>query len=446
MPVEREQFFSIATAKQVFFHPKHGIIFAVDPLPLVEAGPYGLKPLIVYGLTVPGVPGCYLRFAPMERPLPITDVLSDIWNATPTLRGMPNKLRISRALADADDGFIQSLVSNGMAVTISGTKDKSHAGALRSCQKDAWELSFWGREEQLASIEDINRLAARLRDRRYLQRTPAQRSIAQAWEAFHFVTPPALHVDRLDWKPGPWMNSWENNAVPGLARSFSLENDRLLRSMAVSHDEDEAADELDDFALKTLTSLIHCWPGGQKAIASAVGVTSKDIQWMISGKAELSPGAMTKLLQLVGMGIDLRHGYYEAEGPCLLIAETPLHAIASYDALNHGGDLIFSIDAVPDKGMPDPSWQYLCYMSYDYGLNVLMIPRGSKLTGAMARNFLNFNGTQKIPAAVYRDVVSTCSAICRDPESNIDAMSDLSSRHVEFFESIENTFPIATRA
>ena len=443
MSVEREQYFNIATAKQVFLHAKHGIVFPVDPLPLSEAGMYGLTPLIVYGLTMPGVPGCHLRFAPLDQPQPISNVLADIWNSVPMLRGMPNKLRISRALAEADDGFVQKLLSQGMAVTLSGTKDKSHSGALRSCQKDAWELSFWGRKESLLSVDDLNRFSSRPRDREYLLRTPAQREVAKAWEAFHFATPLALHVDQLDWKPGSWLNSWESNAVRGIQRSHVVE-DHLLRSLAGAQEELEDIG-LDEFAFKTLCSLIHCWPGGQKSVAAAIGVTVKDIQWMISGKAELPDGKLSKLLALVGMGIDDRNGYMEAEGPCVLIAETPLHAIACYDSLNHGGDLIFSIDAVPDKGMPDPSWHYLCYMSYDYGLNVLMIPRGSKLTAAMARNFLNFNGTQKIPAAIYRDVVATCAAICRDPESNIDAMSDLSSRHVEFFESIENVFPIEPR-
>lgn len=444
MSVEREHFFHIATAKHVFLHAEHGIVFPVDPLPLSEAGMYELKPLIVYGLTIPGIPGCHLRFAPLHAPQPIVNVLADIWNSEPMLRGMPNTLRISRALAEADDGFVQMLLSQGMAVTLSGTKDKSHSGALRSCQKDAWELSFWGRKESLLSVEDLNRFASRPRDRRYLLRTPAQREVAQAWEAFHFEPPPTLQVDQLDWKPGAWLNSWESNAVRGIQRTHVV-NDRLLRSLA-STQEDELEDiGLDEFAFKALCSLIHCWPGGMKSIAAAIGVTVRDIQWMISGKAALPDGKLSALLALVGMGIDDRNGYMEAEGPCVLIAETPLHGIACYDSLNHGGDLIFSIDAVPDKGMPDPSWHYLCYMSYDYGLNVLMIPRGSKLTAAMARNFLNFNGTQKIPAAIYRDVVATCAAICRNPASNIEAMCDLSLRHVDFFESIENTFPIEPR-
>lgn len=443
MPVEREQFLNIATAKQVFLHPSHGIVFPEDPLPLSEAGSYGLTPLIVYGLTMPGVPGCHLRFAPLDQPQPIFSVLVDLWNRVPMLRGMPKKLRISRALAETNAGFVQQLVSHGVEVIVSATGDKSHPGALRSCQKDAWELSFWGRNEALLSVDDLNRFASRPRDWRYLLRTPAQREVAKAWEAFPFAAPPASHVDQLDWKPGSWLNSWESNAVRGIARSLVVE-ERWLRSLAGAQDKFEDRG-LDEFAFKTLCSLIHCWPGGPKSIAAAIGVTVKDIQWMISGKEYLPDGAMSRLLALVGMGVDDRNGYLEAEGPCVLIAETPLHAIACYDSLNHGGDLIFSIDAVPDKGMPDPSWHYLSYMSYDYGLNVLMIPRGSKLTAAMARHFLNFNGTQKIPAAIYRDVVATCAAICLNPESNIDAMSDLSSRHVEFFESIENAFPIEPR-
>lgn len=442
MSVEREHFFSIAVARHVFSHKKRGIVFAADPLPLKEAERYGLTPLIIYGISLPGVPGSHIRLAHQSNPLPIVDVLRDIWTSTPALRGKPNKLRVSRACAEADDGFIQTLISDGLAVTVAGSNDKSHAGALRNCQKEARELAFWGRKNLPMSLDDLNRLRVRTVDATLYLRKPEQRQVFEHWQAFHFQEASHLHAKGLDFRPGAWMSSWESSSVHGISRTFSTEPEMPNWLVSGAFSDDEMDEALDDYALRALKNVVHCWPGGVKAVASAIGATMKELQQLMAGTAPLDPEKMEQLIALIGMEVHHVSGTYEAEGPCVLIAETPLHAKEAYDELSNGGDLIFSIDAVSDKGMPDPSWHYLLYMSYDYGLNVLMIPRGSKLTAAMPRNFLNFNGTQKIPERIYRDIVATCSKVCLNPVQNIEFMVELSERHQDFFESLEDAYPI----
>jgi len=50
----REHHFYVAIAKHVFLHTEKGIVFVGDPIRLKDAEKFNLKPLLLYGLTVPG--------------------------------------------------------------------------------------------------------------------------------------------------------------------------------------------------------------------------------------------------------------------------------------------------------------------------------------------------------------------------------------------------------
>ena len=42
---------------------------------------------------------------------------------------------------------------------------------------------------------------------------------------------------------------------------------------------------------------------------------------------------------------------------------------------------------------------------------------------------MNYSGTCEVPAALYRDVVSTCARACCDPAANLREMKDFAKRH-----------------
>ena len=49
---QRVHHFYVSIAKHVFEHPEHGIVFCPDNISLSDAARFGLKPLILYGLTL----------------------------------------------------------------------------------------------------------------------------------------------------------------------------------------------------------------------------------------------------------------------------------------------------------------------------------------------------------------------------------------------------------
>jgi hypothetical protein len=102
MTIVREHNFTLATARHVFLHPSRGVIFTADALPLAEAEKVGFSPLIMYGVSLPGLPATAVRFVRLDLPRPIIDLLTEFWSCLPELRGKPDRLRISRNCAAAD--------------------------------------------------------------------------------------------------------------------------------------------------------------------------------------------------------------------------------------------------------------------------------------------------------------------------------------------------------
>lgn len=75
---------------------------------------------------------------------------------------------------------------------------------------------------------------------------------------------------------------------------------------------------------------------------------------MIAGRQALPPGKFDRLLDI--LGFQVRHEYYEPSKACILIAEMGKHAReACHPRLDARRDWALSIDAVPDRGGPDPS-------------------------------------------------------------------------------------------
>ena len=58
----REHHFYVAVSKFLFHHVGHGIVSVQDPIKIKDAEQYGLSPLILYGLTVAGLPIRWMSF------------------------------------------------------------------------------------------------------------------------------------------------------------------------------------------------------------------------------------------------------------------------------------------------------------------------------------------------------------------------------------------------
>lgn len=448
MTIVREHNFTLATARHVFLHPSRGVIFTADALPLAEAEKVGFSPLIMYGVSLPGLPATAVRFVRLDLPRSIIDVLTEFWNCLPELRGKPDRLRISRSCVAADQGFIEVLQGAGITVDVAASNDKSHAAVLRNAQKDARQLQFYLPN----SLDELHRCA----DKAFHSRCQhfsklAQRELAEQWKELPFVEPKVDVPDNIDWTTGDWLSAWQTSVPANIPRYWDASNDPKLRNWLFSGDADNAiadpcagdiptkepTEYFDSTASNEVSSMIQCWPGGKKAIADSIKVTVKEINWMIAGQQALLPEKFDRLLDI--LGFQARHEYYEPSKPCILIAEMGKHSREAYLALTHGGDLALSIEAVPDRGVPDPSWQYLTFAAHGSQPSVIMVPRGGRVSTQMPDYFMNFTGTQTIPEKVYRDIVATCAAVGRKPAQNIALTKGLYLRHSDTFDELKQS-------
>jgi hypothetical protein len=122
-PLPREHHFYVAIAKFLFHHPEHGIVSVGDPIKIKDAERYGLSPLVLYGITVAGLPIRWMTFTPVDQPSSFRDVLLEAWRNAEGLRGRPDILRINRHLATASSELVEEMAKNGVRVDVADAKE-----------------------------------------------------------------------------------------------------------------------------------------------------------------------------------------------------------------------------------------------------------------------------------------------------------------------------------
>ncbi|MXN53205.1 hypothetical protein GR158_19060 [Shinella sp. AETb1-6] len=137
----REHHFYVSIAKFLFHHSQHGIVTVRDPIRLANAAQRGLHPIMLYGVTVAGLPIRWLTFSPVDQPKSLCGVLLTAWKNAKGLRGLPDVLRMNRYVAQADPGLAEDLAQIGVRLEIADAKDKTVPASLRSAQDaSAWLL------------------------------------------------------------------------------------------------------------------------------------------------------------------------------------------------------------------------------------------------------------------------------------------------------------------
>lgn len=120
----REHYFYVATAKFLFYHQDYGIIFVRDPIRLKDAEQYGLSPLILYGLTVAGLPIRWMTYTPADKPRAFRDILLDAWRNAKGLRGKPDILYVSRYLDKASLELALDMAKDDVKIKVADAKNK----------------------------------------------------------------------------------------------------------------------------------------------------------------------------------------------------------------------------------------------------------------------------------------------------------------------------------
>jgi hypothetical protein len=441
----REHHFYVSIAKFLFHHPQYGIVAVRDPIRLAEAKQRGLDPIILYGVTVAGVPIRWLTFSLIDQRKSLRKALLTAWKNAEGLRGMPDILRVNRYVAQADPQLVADLARIGVRLEVADAKDKMVPASLRSAHEASrWlsrrhnpvDFSLAASVEALCldAQEDHNR-SARRGPRRLSNRKLEER--IEQWLDLPMRKPSSVPLEDMDWEAGPWLSSWETSLPPDQPRYFQHDGFSggtcLLSGEEPSEDTDEADDaflayEEHDNTPEIARNLVACWPNPSKDVAAAAGITLRQLQWFTSERASLDQSAHYDLRRLLGIDYDERMAGYTSAGPYVLVARKAQAIEAIYQEISGGGDAC-PCELVPAKGQADPGWRYVLINAHSSPPTIVMAPRGEAITERLPDLLMNFEGIRPVSPALYRDVVTTCARACQTPQANVREMTEFAKRY-----------------
>lgn len=441
----REHHFYVSIAKFLFHHPQHGIVAAHDPIKLADAKQRGLSPLMLYGITVAGLPIRWLTFSPADQRKSLREVLLTAWRGAEGLRGMPDVLRVNRYVVEADPILADDLARVGVHLEVADAKDKIVPASLRSAHDASRWLSRWHDPVDLSLAASVEALCLDAqedhnRSSRYGPRGLGNRKLEEGiaqWLDLPMRKPSSIFLEQVEWEAGPWLSSWETSLPPDQPRYFHHDgmNRRtwLLRGEAPSADADDdegefVAYEEHDNTPEIARNLIACWPNPAKDIATAAGITLRRLQWFTSERATLDQPTHSCLRRVLGIKYDERMGGYMPAGPYVLILRKAQAIEAIYLEISGGGDAC-PCELVPAQGLADPSWRYMLINAHSTPPTIVMAPRGEALTERLPDLMMNYEGIRQVSQAFYRDVVATCARACRTPQANVREMTEFAGRY-----------------
>lgn len=442
----REHHLVVATAKHVFLHREYGVVFVREAASREDLATYDLTPLLLYGLSVPGTSLRWVILTPVDNPASIVSVLGKAWTQADGLRGRPDVLKVSRHLAASAVDLPETLAATDVRLVVAEGSDKAFSASVRRCQEDAMWASLPRRRATPSMTPDqLNRCATDRHNHSFQTPLPRANATMEWWRNLPPRAANLLPGDEIDWRPGAWLHAWEKGLAPAGRRYFHKDTFYgavwLLTTRPIA-DGDELeetifADHETDDLPEVARALVRCWPTSPGELSRCIGSTARSLEWFLDRKTALDHQQRNRLCDLLGLELDPDFQTYETCAPCVLIARTSNAAKQAYEFLSHGGDLVFSIEALPASGLPDPSWRYLVFQAYGGAPNIMLVARGSGIDAKLSQDlFINFQGAKPIRLALYRDIVRTCAKACRDSRSNIRAMKELNDRHVSFFTDI----------
>lgn len=441
----REHHFYVSIAKFLFHHPEHGIVVVHDPIRLADAKQRGLDLIILYGVTVAGLPIRWLTFSTINRRKSLSEVLLTAWKEAEGLRGMPHVLRVNRYVAQVDPGLAADLARIGVRLEVADAKDKTVPASLRSAhdasrwlsrRHDPVDLSLAASVEALCLDAQADHDWQASRSPRGLSNRKLADSIEQ-WLSLPMCHPPSAPLEDRDWEAGPWLSSWEASLPPDQPRYFHHDGMSRRTWLLLGEDPSEDTDDDDnefpayeehDNTPEIAKHLVACWPNPPKEIAAAAGITLRQLQWFTSERAPLDQSSHYDLRHLLSIEYDERMDGYTPAGPYVLIARKAQAIEAIYQEISGGGDAC-PCELVPAQGQADPSWRYVLINAHSTPPTIVMIPRGEAITERLPDLLMNYEGIRPVSSTFYRDVVTTCARACQTPQANVREMTEFAKRY-----------------
>ncbi|WP_146625183.1 hypothetical protein [Sphingopyxis sp. FD7] len=455
--MERLHHLYVSIAKQVFRHRDYGMVRVPDPITLGDAASYGLSPVLLYGITVAGLPYRIRYYSDLAAPRDLGEVLSLAWADASWLKGLPDRIMVSKHLAGAAPGLADAMDAVGVDLQIAGPREKSLPASMRSAQTGYLMFLKGGPEEPLKALEAAARQVDEPKGYRTLPGGLAMQKRAGEWDALE-NRGSATFVRPIGFEQGPWLRSWEASVPPPQDRYFYIppsgdffhESVSLLIGDKSDFDEDDEDDgdeqwsPDDDYPpslsdpYELVKSILACWPLPEKDVADAIGVTVRELKWYVSGRAMLPHDGWRRLCQRFTLepsdGND-----YDIAGPLVLVARKRRHIEDCWVAMTSGGDS-HPVELVPALAEADPSWRYfLVNRDNDRRLKLVIAPRGSDSAELVESTIaMNYRGRVAIPDLVYKATVEAVGIACRSTNHNSAAIRNLMYEHGSFWDQIED--------
>lgn len=439
----REHHFYVSIAKSLFHHPQHGIVAVRDPMRLTDAKRRGLDSIVLYGLTVAGLPIRWLTFSTVGQRKSLREVLQTGWRNAEGLRGPPDILRVNRYVAQADPSLAEDLPrsASGLRLPTPRIRQWPHRCARPRISPDGCRKGT-RRSIRLSLRPSTPFVATRTKitigeQVVVLAGSAIESSRTTSSDGWNCRCDGRLGSPRkVEWEAGPWLSSWEASLPPDRDRYFK--HDGVTGRMWLHSGEEPSEDVDDDDDITTYDeydnlpeiakNLVACWPNPPKEIAATAGLTLRHLQWFISERSNLDRSARYALERMLGIEYDERVGCYTPAGPYVLVARKAQALEAIYQEISGGGDAC-PCEIVPAQGQADPSWRYVLFNAFGRPPTLVMAPRGEAITERLPDLLMNYEGIRPVAPALYRDVVSTCARACLKPAANTREMQAFAERH-----------------
>ncbi|MDR1297560.1 MAG: hypothetical protein LBO05_09360 [Deltaproteobacteria bacterium] len=441
-PIRMHNFY-VSYLKHLFAHPEFGLVYVNNPpLSVREAEEeYSLQPIILYGLTLPGLPISLHTFSLATEPRALKEVLLHLWSNGPELRGQPDILKISSKLAKTAPRLTVDLAQIGVRVETAEANDRSLPACLAAAQKFQDNFIYFydpadqdpTKKEMLKPTKFLEYYSSEVHHS-YLNRnsdfTPKQRELVKSWRAMPFKKTKLSSNGELDWNPGPWLAYWTSSSIDGVPRYFYKSKTR--ENFYLANDEQLQVQDDDQFP-ETFRNLIACWPNPPEEIADCLGITVRKLT-SLGRKAIKNHDIRFELEDLLNIFYSIDERCYLVKGPCVLVARRISAVEFVYYQLTNGGDAR-PTEILPGRGAADPSWRYILINPFGQAPSFIMFPGGEKISEKIHKITSSNGSISVVTREFYQDVVSTCAKACRHPRNNLPVIAEFADRYKEFWEN-----------
>ncbi len=351
----------------------------------------GLRPLILYSLTLPAYGQSLLHVADIDKPIAISKFLSECWSVDTPVKGLPQVLEISKKLAELDDGLVSWVRANRVLLSVCSSNTKalvSFARAAKHQVRQVWNWSDKNYSRKSLPLEAVN------------QGLWEYALFSGAISHLHFNSMEALTFEafsqtrsaRFDSLPPTKALDWRPSGLTVSTQSTPP------KEVQMAPDVDDLSES--DYPPPGTKELLACWPVSLSMVAKRLDIDRKSLEWYLSDKAHMDTKSKSRLYWYLGM--ERVDGYYELGGEHLLVARGKTQSKKLYDILSRGGDLDDSFEVIcPDLELGD--FRFLVFQRAYRSSNVMMFKRGGPECKLLDDRdaLIGFTGERVVPRSVW---------------------------------------------